>query len=62
MIVSRTAGSAEEKADVVAKTQAQGFKSDFVGVSWDKQGQQWRVQVNRNGKTHSLTAWVSFSV
>ena len=45
--------SARKDPAVVAKAKAQGFKSDFVGVCWQKRG-WWTVSIKRAGKQENL--------
>jgi hypothetical protein len=47
-------GAVEEKSAVVTKAEAQGFRSDYLGVTWPKGRRQWNVTIKHNGKQHSL--------
>ena len=47
-------GAAEDKSAVVAKAEAQGFRSDFLGVSWPKRSRQWTAEIRHNGEYHKL--------
>jgi hypothetical protein len=48
-------GAAEEKsAAVVMKAEAQGFKSDYLGVYWYKHYSRWQAEISHNGKPHRL--------
>ena len=46
--------SAEGKSAAVAKGAAQGFVSEFFGVSWHKQSGRWRASIREDGKQHNL--------
>jgi hypothetical protein len=47
------AGSAVATAAVAAAA-AQNFKSEFVGVSWDKQQGRWKAGIKHDGTNHHL--------
>ena len=48
------AGVAAEPSTVALKAKAQGFNSDFVGVSWYKNSRQWSAQISHSGNPHQL--------
>ena len=48
------ARAVEKDHAVALKAKAQGFRSAFVGVAWNKRDQQWRVNISHNGESHYL--------
>ena len=44
----------ERKTAVVLKAKTQDFKSVYLGISWDKNGQAWRASITHSGKGHHL--------
>jgi hypothetical protein len=47
-------GAADDKSAVAAKAEAQGFKSDYLGVGWNKGSSRWRAQISHSRKNHNL--------
>ena len=48
------AGSVEKVPAAALKATAQGFKSDFIEVTWHKKSSQWIATITHNDKIHNL--------
>jgi len=50
------AAAAEKTAEVALNAEAQGFRSDYLGVSWPKKNgcRQWKAEIRHNGEQRGL--------